>query len=121
MVEHAKTIAERLTTDRALGQDSLVVEVASNDGYLLQWYQNAGVPVLGVEPATNIAEVANDEKGIPTLNDFFGETVAARLAEEGRQADVIHANNVLAHVADLNGVVAGFKTLLRPNGRVVVE
>ena len=121
MVEHARTIAERLTTDRVLDQDSLVVEVASNDGYLLQWYQNAGVPVLGVEPATNIAEVANDEKGIPTLNDFFGETVAARLAEGRRQADIIHANNVLAHVADLNGVVAGFKTLLRPNGRVVVE
>ncbi len=121
MVEHAKTIAERLTTDRLLNGDSLVVEVASNDGYLLQWYKQAGVPVLGVEPAGNIAAVANDEKGIPTLNEFFGSAVATQMAENGQQADVIHANNVLAHVADLNGVVAGFKTILKPGGRVVVE
>ncbi|MCP4507856.1 MAG: class I SAM-dependent methyltransferase, partial [Fuerstiella sp.] len=114
-------IAERLTTDRLLNGDSLVVEVASNDGYLLQWYKQAGVPVLGVEPAGNIAAVANDEKGIPTLNEFFGSAVATQMAENGQQADVIHANNVLAHVADLNGVVAGFKTILKPGGRVVVE
>ena len=121
MVEHAKTIAERLTADRALDDECLVVEVASNDGYLLQWYRDAGVPVLGIEPAGNIAAFAEQEKGIPTLNDFFGKEVAERLAGDGQQADVIHANNVLAHVADLNGVVAGFKTLLKPQGRAVVE
>jgi SAM-dependent methyltransferase len=121
MVQHAKTIAERLTHQRNLGHDSLVVEVASNDGYLLQWYQKAGVPVLGVEPATNIALVAEKERQIPTLNDFFGIRVAEQLAGTGRKADIIHANNVLAHVADLNGVVAGFRALLKPEGRVVVE
>ncbi|MEO2035149.1 MAG: class I SAM-dependent methyltransferase [Planctomycetaceae bacterium] len=121
MVEHAKTIAERLTTDRSLNSESLVVEVASNDGYLLQWYKQAGVPVLGVEPAENIAIVAKNEKGIPTLNEFFGIDVATQMAMNGQQADVLHANNVLAHVADLNGVVAGFRTILKPSGRVVVE
>ncbi len=121
MVAHARQIAERLTDQRGLGSDSLVVEVASNDGYLLQWYKESGVPVLGVEPAANIAEVARSEKGIPTVNTFFGRDAAAELAAEGNQADIIHANNVLAHVADLNGVVAGFQKLLKSGGRVVVE
>lgn len=123
MVAHAKSIAQRLIAERSLDGSCLVTEVASNDGYLLQWYRDAGVPVLGIEPAENIAAVARDEAGIPTVNEFFGETLAKQLADEGQQADVIHANNVLAHVADLNGVVAGFQTLLKPNGngRVVVE
>ncbi len=121
MVSHAKQIAERLTADCSLDGSSLVAEVASNDGYLLQWYRDAGVPVLGIEPAENIAAVARDEKGIPTVNEFFGKEVAKRLAEEGQRADIIHANNVLAHVADLNGVVAGFQAMLKPGGRVVVE
>jgi SAM-dependent methyltransferase len=121
MVQHAKQIAESLINDRALGEKSLVVEIASNDGYLLQWYKNANVPVLGVEPAQNVAAVAEQENGIPTLNEFFGYEIANQLAEKGTRADIIHANNVLAHVADLNGVVAGFRTLLKPHGRVVVE
>ncbi len=121
MVSHAKTIAERLIGERTLGSDSLVVEIASNDGYLLQWYQKAGVPVLGIEPARNIAEVAINERGVPTISEFFGSDLATKLADEGSRADVIHANNVLAHVADLNGIVAGFSKLLKPGGMAVVE
>ena len=121
MVQHAKRIADRLTDAEHLGTGSLVVEVASNDGYLLQWYKQAGVPVLGIEPARNIARVAESEKGIRTVTEFFGRDLAKQLANNGELADVIHANNVLAHVPDLNGVVAGFKTLLKPNGVVVVE
>jgi SAM-dependent methyltransferase len=121
MVAHARTIAERLIGERKLGADSLVAEVASNDGYLLQWYHKQNVPVLGIEPARNIAEVARTERDIRTVSEFFGKDTAADLAQQGLQADVIHANNVLAHVADLNGVVAGFKTMLKPEGRVVVE
>ncbi|HEX8557334.1 MAG TPA: class I SAM-dependent methyltransferase [Pyrinomonadaceae bacterium] len=121
MVRHAEKIAARLVAERALGPGSLVVEVASNDGYLLQFYKRAGVPVLGVEPATNIARVAEEERGVPTLCDFFGAELAARLAAEGRRADVIHANNVLAHVADLNGVVEGFARLLKDDGVAVIE
>jgi len=121
MVAHAREIAQRLTTERELNTGSLVVEVASNDGYLLQWYRETGVPVLGIEPAQNIARVATEERGIPTISEFFGQDLATRLASDGRQADIIHANNVLAHVADLNGVVAGFRALLKPNGVAVVE
>lgn len=121
MVQHARRIAERLTDTEKLSAKSLVVEIASNDGYLLQWYKQRGVPVLGIEPARNIAQVAETEKGIPTISEFFGRELAAQLSKDGRQADVIHANNVLAHVPDLNGVVAGFKTLLKPTGVVVVE
>ena len=121
MVQHAKRIAERLAEKESLNTHSLVVEVASNDGYLLQWYQRAGVPVLGIEPARNIAHVAATEKGIRTISEFFGRKLADQLSAEGQKADVIHANNVLAHVPDLNGVVAGFKILLKPNGVVVVE
>lgn len=121
MVSHARAIAQRLIQERTLGTDSLAVEVASNDGYLLQWYHQEGVPVLGIEPAKNIAAVAIRDRGINTVSEFFGLEIAERLAAEGKRADVIHANNVLAHVADLNGVVAGFATLLKDNGRVVVE
>jgi len=120
MVKHAAELAARLISERGLGADSLVVEVASNDGYLLQFYGRSGVPVLGVEPATNIAKAAV-ERGIPTICEFFGETLANRLVAEGKRADVIHANNVLAHVADLNGFVRGFQSLLKNNGVVVVE
>ena len=121
MVRQARSIAQRLTTDRSLDGDCLVVEVASNDGYLLQWYREVGIPVLGIEPAENIAAFAREEKGIPTISEFFGHEVGKRLAAEGKQADIIHANNVLAHIADLNGGVAGFQALLKPDGRVVVE
>jgi predicted TPR repeat methyltransferase len=120
MVAHAKDLAGRLVCERHLGPHSLVVEIASNDGYLLQHYLSAGVPVLGVEPAENIAEVAR-AKGIRTDTEFFGQEYAAALAARGQRADVVHANNVLAHVADLNGVVEGFAGLLAPKGLVVVE
>lgn len=121
MVAHARTIADRMRTTRKLDSTSLAVEIASNDGYLLQWYHKAGIPVLGIEPAQNIARVAEAERGVRTISEFFGRDVAESLAKSGQQADVIHANNVLAHVADLNGVVAGFAKLLKPEGVVVVE
>lgn len=121
MVAHARQIATRLIDERELDENSLAIEVASNDGYLLQWYHRAGVPVLGIEPAKNIAAVAIRDRGVDTISEFFGTAIATQLATAGKRADVIHANNVLAHVADLNGVVAGFATLLKENGRVIVE
>lgn len=121
MVAHARSIVDRLLKTRNLSAESLAVEIASNDGYLLQWYHKAGIPVLGIEPAQNIAKVAESERSVRTISEFFGRDLAEQLAKSGQQADVIHANNVLAHVADLNGVVAGFATLLKPDGIVVVE
>ena len=106
--------------DRLLNEEVLVVEIASNDGYLLQFYRDLGVPILGIEPALNVARVA-EERGIPTVAEFFGDELAARLVREGRRADVIHAHNVLAHVADLNGFVHGIARLLKPNGVAVIE
>jgi SAM-dependent methyltransferase len=120
MLRHACTLVERVIVDRRLGSENRVVEIASNDGYLLQYYQKAGVQVLGVEPARNIARVAQ-QKGIPTVCEFFGSEVATTLAKDGKRADVIHAHNVLAHVPDLNGVVEGFATLLAPGGVAIVE
>lgn len=121
MVAHARSIANRLRVARELRQDSLVVEVASNDGYLLQWYQQEGIPVLGIEPAQNIAIVAQSVRNVRTISEFFGRDLARQLAASGQRADVIHANNVLAHVADLNGFVEGFSILLKPNGIAVIE
>ena len=120
MLKHAEAIANRLADGEKLGPKSLVVEIASNDGYLLQYYKKRGIPVLGVEPAKNVAKAAED-KGIRTLVRFFGADVARELREHGEQANVIHANNVLAHVPDLNGVVQGFATLLADDGVLVVE
>jgi SAM-dependent methyltransferase len=116
----AKRLAERFAADRGLDGGSLVVEIASNDGYLLQHYRDLGVPVLGIEPAANVARVA-ELRGIPTRCAFFGRPLAEELAAEGRRADVLHANNVLAHVADLNGVVAGIGIVLEPEGVAVIE
>jgi SAM-dependent methyltransferase len=120
MVSHAKEIADRLTEARALGSSSLVVEIASNDGYLLQHFVARNVPVLGIEPARNIARVAR-ERGIETLSEFFGTDLARDLVSRGRQADVILANNVIAHVPDINGVIAGVRTLLKRDGAFVME
>jgi len=119
-VEHSRVIAERLIAQRKLGPESLVVELASNDGYLLQHYARAGVPVLGIDPARNIAEVAT-ARGIPTLAEFFTLDLAERLAAGGRNADVVHANNVIAHIPDLNGFVAGIARILKPAGVAVIE
>jgi len=120
MLEHARKLVERLIETLDLSPHSLVVELASNDGYLLQFFQPAGIPVLGIEPATNVAKVA-EKKGIPTLNEFFDERLAVRLREQGRIADVIIANNVLAHVANLHGFVEGVRILLKPGGTAVFE
>ena len=120
LVEHARVLTERLVGEFGLGPDSLVVELASNDGYLLQHYRDAGVPVLGVEPVAGIAAVA-EEKGIPTRSVFFGSQVAREMADEGIRPDVLHANNVLAHVPDLNGFVEGIATLLADSGLAVIE
>ena len=121
MVEHARTLVEALIARRGLGPESLVIEVASNDGYLLQFYKQRGIPVLGIEPAANIAELAIKTKGIPTLVEFFDEELAGRLAAEGKLADVIHAHNVFAHVPDPNRFAGGIKRLLKPDGVAVVE
>ena len=117
-VSEARLLAERLARTRSLGPQSLVVEAASNDGYLLRWYRKLGIRVLGIEPARNIAAIAEQE-GIPTLAEFFDPALAARLVAEGTRADLFHANNVLAHVADLNGFVAAIAALLQPEGRAM--
>jgi len=120
VVENARVISTRLVAERSLGPDDLAMEIASNDGYLLRNYVEAAVPVLGVDPARNIASVA-EENGVPTVCEFFGTVVAARLRAEGRRASVLHANNVLAHVPDVNGVVEGIATILADDGVAVIE
>jgi SAM-dependent methyltransferase len=114
--DYVTMISERLN----LSSDSLVVELASNDGYLLQWFVERGVPVLGIEPALNVAAVAV-EKGIPTVTEFFGTQLASRLAGEGTTADLVLGNNVLAQVPDLNSFVEGIKLILKPAGVVTIE
>jgi SAM-dependent methyltransferase len=120
MLRHAQSLVVGLIAERQLGSGSLVIEVASNDGYLLQYYQQAGVPVLGIEPAANIAREAV-KHGVPTMVEFFGQELAEQLRAKGERADVIHAHNVLAHVADLNGFVEGIKVLLKDDGVAVIE
>ena len=120
VLENARQLAERMTARRRLNGNSLVVEVASNDGYLLQNYVKKNIRVLGVEPARNVARVA-EERGVTTVSEFFDEGVAERLKGRGESADVIHANNVAAHVADLHGVVKGIAALLKPDGVAVIE
>jgi len=121
VVRNAEEIVTRLIASRNLNGSSLAGEIASNDGYLLQFYKRAGIPVLGIEPAVNIAEVAIRERGIRTLCDFFGADLARRLRDQGECVDVLHGNNVLAHVADLNGVVGGIRLILKDNGVAVIE
>jgi len=121
MLHHAQELVERLIPLRRLHGDSLVVEVASNDGYLLQYYKRAGIPVLGIEPAMNVAHVARERHGIPTLCEYFGEMLAPQLRQQGKRADVIHAHNVLAHVGDLNGFVKGIELVLKDDGVAVIE
>jgi SAM-dependent methyltransferase len=119
-LRHAAQLVERVIAERRLTQSCRVIEVASNDGCLLQYYRARGVPVLGIEPAENVAAVAR-ERGIETLCEFFGIEVARRLREQGQQADVVHAHNVLAHVPDLGGFLAGIRLILKPGGLAVVE
>lgn len=121
MLAHAEEIVRRLVASRSVDASSLVIEIASNDGYLLQYYKQEGVPVLGIEPAINVANVAEKERGIPTLTQFFSSELARQLVANGQQADIIHANNVLAHVPDLNGFVDGLRLLLKDDGLCVIE
>lgn len=119
-LQHADRYTHRMRDELSLTSDSSVVEIASNDGYLLQFFSAAGVPVLGIEPAANVAAAAI-EKGVPTLVEFFGSALAQRLASEGKKADLLIGNNVLAHVPDLNDFVRGLKILLAPNGTITME
>jgi SAM-dependent methyltransferase len=119
-LRHAREYCVRMVDEFRLNPSSLVLEIASNDGYLLQYFQARNVPVLGVEPAQNVAQAAR-EKGIPTLTKFFGEQTARELAVAGQQADLIVGNNVLAHVPDLLDFVAGLKVALKPKGTITLE
>jgi hypothetical protein len=117
---HAKNYSESVTKLLHLDDASLVVELASNDGYLLQNFVRSGIPCLGIEPAANVAEVAIS-KGVPTISRFFDREAAIELAADGKMADLLIGNNVLAQVPDLNNFVAGMKILLKPSGVITME
>lgn len=120
MLRHASQAAKKYIAEFSLNTTSLVIEVASNDGYLLKNFKEAGVPSLGIEPAQNIAKVAQ-EKGIETLVEFFGSKLATTLANSHRTADLILGNNVFAHAPDTNDFVAGLACCLKPTGRIALE
>jgi SAM-dependent methyltransferase len=120
MLAHAEELVAQMIERCGLGPDSLATEIASNDGYLLQFYVRAGVPVLGIDPARNIVAQAL-ERGVETLCDFFSIELAEELRASGHRADVLHANNVLAHVPDVNGVVRGMERMLATDGIAVIE
>jgi len=119
-VEHMRRYADAMAERLSLSKDSLVVEVGSNDGYLLQHFLRKGIPVLGIEPAANIAAVAVG-KGVPTLVKFFGERTARELADQGKRADLLCGANVMAQVPDLNDFVRGLEILLKPGGVLTIE
>lgn len=117
---HARCFVKEMCGRFNLGAASHVVEVAANDGYLLQYVKAAGIPCLGIEPTKSTASVAR-QKGIDIVEDFFGVRLARKLCDEGKQADLTAANNVLAHVPDINDFVSGFAVLLKPNGVAAFE
>jgi len=119
-LEHAKKYVDKMINRYSLVRDSQVVELASNDGYLLQYFVASGIPALGIEPAKNVAQVAID-KGVPTITEFFGEKLARTLVAEGNQADLLLGNNVLAQVPDINDFIAGMKLLLKQKGVITME
>jgi hypothetical protein len=119
-VQHAHRYTVEMTRRFGLGPTSSVIELASNDGYLLQWFVKSGIPVLGIEPAANVAAAAED-RGVPTLVRFFGVGLATQLVAEGRCADLLIGNNVLAQVPDVNDFVAGMTVILGPEGVVTLE
>jgi hypothetical protein len=119
-LHHASAYTDLIVERFRLGDQNYVVELASNDGYLLQYFVQKGIPVLGIEPAVNVARVAVD-KGVPTLVKFFGEQLAHDLVAEGKQADLLLGNNVLAQVPDVNDFVRGMKILLKPRGVITME
>jgi hypothetical protein len=120
-LEHSRRYTEQMIERFHLSGRSLVVELASNDGYLLQYFVKNNVPVLGIEPAVNVAKVAVEKRNVPTLVKFFGEKLAKELAAEGKRADLLLGNNVLAQVPDLCDFVAGMKALLKPDGVLTME
>ena len=119
-LEHAREYVDNVTDRFGLDRNSLVVEVASNDGYLLQYFLPKRIPILGIEPAKNVAEVAK-KNGIPTITEFFGEALARNLAANGQCADLINGTNVLAQVPDINDFAEGFRVLLKPDGVLTLE
>jgi len=119
-LKHARNYVDMAVARFGIDSKSQVVEIASNDGYLLQYFVQRGIPVLGVEPAANVAAVA-ERKGIPSLVKFFGEKTARELVTEAKQADLLLGNNVLAHVPDINDFVAGLKVLLKSAGVITME
>ena len=119
-LKHAKEYAENMTQTLGLNEKSLVIEVASNDGYLLKNFVEKKIPCLGIEPTASTARAA-EGLGIPVLQEFFGEKLGKRLAEEGRQADLIAGNNVYAHVPDINDFTLGLKAALKTNGTITLE
>jgi SAM-dependent methyltransferase len=119
-LEHARRYVDMITERQALHADSLVIELASNDGYLLQYFREKHIPALGIEPAQNVAVVARN-KGIETIAEFFGVKLANTLVAQNRQADLVLGNNVLAHVPDLNDFVAGMKLILKTDGIITME
>jgi SAM-dependent methyltransferase len=119
-LQHAKDYVDHMMETVGYDASSQVVELASNDGYLLRNFRDLGVPVLGIEPAQNVAKVAR-EAGIPTISKFFGVPMAQELVGDGVRADLVIGNNVLAHVPDLNDFVAGMKIILKPDGIITME
>ena len=119
-LKHCERYCNEMQARFGLNKESFVAEVASNDGYLLQYFVRLGIPVLGIEPASNVAQAAM-EKGVPTLVRFFGAKLAKELVAEGRAADLVAGNNVLAQVPDLNDFVSGLEILLKPNGILTLE
>lgn len=119
-LEHAARYAMNMTERLGLGANSFVIEVASNDGYLLKNFLAAGIPCLGIEPTASTAAAA-EQLGIPVLREFFGEALGKQLVREGRQADLIAGNNVYAHVPDINDFTRGLKAALKPNGTITLE
>lgn len=120
VLRESRELARRMIQLRVLDKRSSVLEIASNDGYLLQFYREAGIPVLGIEPAENIARAARD-RGVRTVRQFFGRELAWQLKREGLQADVVHANNVLAHVEDLDGFLEGLRMVMKEDSVAVIE
>jgi len=119
-LKHSSAYVDMISRRLGLGSSSLAVELASNDGYLLQYFVQKGIPVLGVEPAVNVARVA-EEKGVPTLLKFFGRQTARQMVAVGQAADLVIGNNVLAQVPDLNDFVGGIRILLKPGGVATLE
>ena len=117
---HAKSYAKKMTHELGLNAQSLVIEVASNDGYLLKNFVAAGIPCLGIEPTDSTAEAA-EQLGIPVLREFFGEALGQQLTAKGQQADLIAGNNVYAHVPDINDFTRGLKAALKPGGTITLE